>query len=73
MLPNCPNPKKLDARSKKGVFVGYDRDSPSYLVYDPDTRVISKHRLVKFTFVVNPLPDADGFIPPSEEPNIKPD
>ena len=71
--PTVQNPKKLDARSKKGVFVGYDRDSPSYLVYDPDTRVISKHRLVKFTFVVNPLPDADGFIPPSEEPNIKPD
>ena len=71
--PNVQNSKKLDARSKKGVFVGYDRDSPCYLVYDPDTHAVSKHRLVKFTFVVNPLPGADGFIPDSEEPNIKPE
>ena len=26
------NPKKLEARSKKGIFVGYDKNSPSYLV-----------------------------------------
>ena len=71
--PTVQNPKKLDACSKKGVFVGYDRDSPSYLVYDPDTCAVSKHRLVKFTFVINSLPDADGFIPASEEPNIKPE
>ena len=42
-------PKKLDPRSKKGYFVGYDKDSPSYLVYYPDSGSISKHRLVKFT------------------------
>ena len=29
------NAKKLDARSQKGVFVGYDRESPAYLVYYP--------------------------------------
>ena len=29
--------KKLDPHSKKGVFVGYDRGSPSYLVYFPDS------------------------------------
>ena len=28
--------KKLDARSKKGIFVGYDKESPSYLIYFPD-------------------------------------
>ena len=41
--------KKLDPRSKKGIFVGYDRDSPSYLVYDKSSGAVSKHRLVKFT------------------------
>jgi len=71
--PTVQNPKKLDARCKKGIFVGYDRDSPSYLVYDPDTRAVSKHRLVKFTNVVNPQPDADGLLPAAEEPNVKPE
>ena len=41
--------KKLDPRSKKGQFVGYDRNSMSYLVYHPETNVVSKHRVVKFT------------------------
>ena len=36
------NPKKLENRSEKGVFVGYDRDSPSYLVYFPDRNIIKK-------------------------------
>jgi hypothetical protein len=26
------NPKKLDDRSEKGIFVGYDKASPAYLV-----------------------------------------
>lgn len=30
------NAKKLDARSKNGVFMGYDRESPAYLVYYPE-------------------------------------
>ena len=41
--------KKLDPRCRKGYFVGYDKNSPSYLVYHPETRSIGKHRLVKFT------------------------
>lgn len=40
--------KKLDARSEKGVFVGYDKNSPAYMVYYPDSRKVQKHRLVKF-------------------------
>lgn len=40
--------KKLDSRCEKGVFVGYDKNSPSYLVYYPNTRKVFKHRLVKF-------------------------
>ncbi len=42
------NKKKLDARCEKGIFVGYDKNSPAYLVYYPDTGKVLKHRLVKF-------------------------
>ena len=39
---------KLDPRSKEGVLVGYDRESPSYLVYFQDTGKVVKRRNVKF-------------------------
>ena len=42
------NAKKLDARSKKGIFVGYDRDSPAYLVYYPESNKVERVRCVKF-------------------------
>ena len=42
-------PKKLDDRSKKGVFCGMDKDSPAYLVYFPDEDKIRKYRTVKCT------------------------
>ena len=71
--PVVHKPKKLDPRTSKGVFVGYDRDSPSYLVYDPDTRAVSKHRLVKFTTTVNHLPEADDLLPVTEEEPVKPE
>ena len=40
---------KLDPQSRKGHFIGYDRDSPAYLVYYPENRSVVKHRRVKFT------------------------
>lgn len=40
---------KMDSRCEQGVFVGYDKNSPAYLVYYPDTERVQKHRLVKFT------------------------
>lgn len=40
---------KLDSRCEQGFFVGYDKNSPAYLVYYPETEKIQKHRLVKFT------------------------
>ena len=40
--------KKLDSKCEKGIFVGYDKNSPSYLVYYPDRERVLKHRLVKF-------------------------
>ena len=39
--------KKLDPRSKKGVFVGYDRCSPSYLVYFSDSSSIRRYRCLR--------------------------
>lgn len=42
------NNKKLDARCKKGVFVGYDKGSPAYLVFFPESGKIQKFRVVKF-------------------------
>ena len=69
-FPFVQNAKKLDPRSKQGIFVGYDRDSPSYLVYNPDSESVSKHRLVKFTDQMNPLPvHADDEVIPDPEPS----
>ena len=39
---------KLDSRCDQGHFLGYDKNSPAYLVYHPDTDKVQKHRLVKF-------------------------
>ncbi|CAM1304163.1 Uncharacterised protein r2_g1403 [Pycnogonum litorale] len=43
------NKTKLDARSRKGKFVGYDQNSPAYLVYFPEDNTILKVRCVNFT------------------------
>ena len=45
------NKSKLDARCKQGIFVGYDRESPAYLVYYPDVNEVRRCRCVKFTDV----------------------
>lgn len=42
------NKQKLDPRCKKGIFVGYDRCSPAYLVYMPETGKVVKFRRVEF-------------------------
>ena len=41
--------KKLDAQSEHGIFVGYDKESPAFLVYFRGTRKVQKVRCVKFT------------------------
>ena len=43
------NKKKLDHRSKSGIFVGYDDESLAYLIYFPDNQTVKKSRCVKFT------------------------
>ena len=42
------NAKKLEPRGCKGIFVGYDRDSPAYLVYYPESNRVERVRCVKF-------------------------
>lgn len=39
---------KLDSRCERDIFVGYDKNSPAYMVYYPSTTKIQKHRLVEF-------------------------
>ena len=46
---------KLDDRSVKGVFLGYDKESPAYIVYYPDSRKVLTHRVVTFTDTAPPL------------------
>ena len=41
--------KKLDARAKQGIFVGYDKTSPAYLVYFPNSQTVKRIRCVNFT------------------------
>ena len=43
------NKSKLDARCDKGIFLGYDRGSPAYLVLFPESGIIKRVRNVKFT------------------------
>lgn len=49
------NPRKLDSRAERGVFVGYDKESPARLIYFPQTQSVKKVRCVKFM--------SDGFKP----------
>ena len=41
------NPKKLEPRSKEGFFVGYDKNSPAYLVYFPESMKVEKSEVCK--------------------------
>ena len=56
------NPKKLDPRSKEGIFIGYDMYSPAYLVYFPEQNDLKRVRNVKFSennfneYVIKPKP-----------------
>lgn len=42
------NVRKLDERAERRIFLGYDRSSPSYIVYNPDDRSVKCSRNVKF-------------------------
>ena len=64
------NAKKLDPRSKQGMFVGYDKGSPAYLVFYPDSNKVERVRCVKFFGESNheskvDLDDHEGDLPSS--------
>jgi len=76
-------PKKLDNRSKKGQFVGYDLESPAYLVFYPDENSVRRVRNVRFiedcsanvpSYTEIPLyPSADeDEITPEDDPVVDP-
>lgn len=41
------NPKKLENRRVNGVFIGYDRRSPVYLIYFPEPLEVRKIRCIQ--------------------------
>ena len=43
------NKTKLDPHCEKGIFVGYDKQSPAYLIYFPEAMAIKRVRRVIFT------------------------
>ena len=43
------NKAKLDPRCEKGIFVDYDKQSPAYLIYFPESKAIKRVRCVKST------------------------
>ena len=64
------NLKKLDPKCEKGIFVGYDRNSPAYLVFYPENNRVLKDRLIKFISNVTnqqtqtyPTDDDDDYFP----------
>ena len=40
---------KFDPCCEKGIFVGYDKQSPVYLIYFPESTAIKRVRRVRFT------------------------
>ena len=76
------NAKKLEPKSKEGIFVGYDKRSPAYLVYYPETRRVERVRCVKFFYSnpenelssndeeVSPVPRSFPVVEQSPNPNL---
>ena len=50
-----PKPAKEDLPGRPGIFVGYDLDTPAYLVYDPSQKKLHKTMQLQFneSFVVS--------------------
>ena len=70
--------KKLDPRCKKGIFVGYDKNSPAYLVYFPETNSVTRNHTVKFTdkydkelSKLNEIPPENDFLNPNTDVDVQ--
>ena len=50
------NPKKLDDRGEKGIFVGYNKYSLAYLIYFPEKEIVKTVMAVKFSDKVSEYP-----------------
>jgi len=48
MKLTAPNPKKLDDRSRRTIFVGYESASKAYRIFDPRTRRVHISRDIVF-------------------------
>ena len=80
-LAMVQNPKNLSDRAGKGIFVGYDKRSPAYTVYFPQTENVKKVRNVKFLNKVKNemlnenenLDEEQDSVHPIREPNAAPD
>ena len=62
------NTTKLDSRAEKGIFVGYDRSSPAFLVYYPGAKTVRKFRCVKFTENFDNVDETVEVLPDSVKP-----
>ena len=62
------NTTKLDPRAEKGIFVGYDRSSPAFLVYCPQAKTVRKVRCVKFTEKFDNVDETVELFPDSVKP-----
>jgi len=58
----------LDARTEKGIFVGYDMSSPPFLVYYPHQNTIKKIPCVKFTERLDHVDESVELLPDSAKP-----
>lgn len=61
------NKTKLDPRAEKGIFVGYDRSSPAFLVNYPDQNNVKKIRPVKFAEKFDSVDENVDLLPDSVE------
>ena len=64
------NANKLHAQSKNGVFMGYDRESPAYLVYYPEENRVERVQCVKFLeqrFYPSQIGEGEPFKPSPEQ------
>lgn len=59
--------RKLDPRCENCVFIGYDKNSPAYIIYFPNSKNVQKHRLVKFMDKTCVEQQTETLLPPVDD------